>query len=89
MRGDKVTAWFMARDYFDFIPQFKLVISGNHKPGLRSVDEAMRRRLHMIAFAVTIPAVERDETLTDRLKAEWPGILAWMIEGCAQWRVAG
>jgi putative DNA primase/helicase len=28
----------MRCDFFEFIPEFKLIIAGNHKPGLRSVD---------------------------------------------------
>ena len=39
--GDKVAARFMRQDFFEFTPQFKLIIVGNHKPGLRSVDEAI------------------------------------------------
>ena len=54
--GDQIAARFMRQDYFEFVPQFKLVIAGNHKPGLRSVDEAIRRRLNLIPFTVTIPA---------------------------------
>ena len=53
--GDKVSARFMKQDFFEFLPQFKLIIAGNHKPGLRSVDEAIRRRFHLIPFNVTIP----------------------------------
>src|SRR5215831_2607723 len=30
--GDKVTARFMRQDFFDYMPQFKLMIAGNHKP---------------------------------------------------------
>ena len=71
----------MRQDEFEFMPQLKLLISGNHKPGLRSVDEAIRRRFHLIPFTVTIPD-ERDPDLADKLKVEWPAILAWMIEGC-------
>jgi putative DNA primase/helicase len=87
--GDRVSARYMRQDFFEFTPQFKLIIAGNHKPALRSVDEAIRRRFNMIPFTVTIPPEERDETLTERLKAEWPGILAWMIEGCRQWQRTG
>ena len=53
--GDVVTAHFMRQDDFEYLPQFKLFLSGNHKPGLRSVGEAMRRRVNMIPFAVVIP----------------------------------
>jgi putative DNA primase/helicase len=87
--GDLVAARLMRQDFFQFAPQFKLFIAGNHRPGLRSVDEAMRRRFHLIPFAVTIPAAERDEGLKDKLRAEWPEILAWMIEGCLEWQRLG
>src|SRR5262245_25026963 len=49
--GDQISARFMRQDFFEFTPCFKLVIAGNHKPGLRSVDEAIRRRLHLVPFA--------------------------------------
>ena len=78
--GDRISARFMRQDFFEFRPAFKLVGAGNHKPSLRSVDEAIRRRLHLIPFAVTIPAEERDVELVEKLKVEWPGILAWMME---------
>jgi putative DNA primase/helicase len=76
----------MRQDFFTFTPQFKLVIAGNHKPDLRNVDEAMRRRLHLVPFDVTVPSDERDPDLPEKLKAELPGILAWAIEGCRLYR---
>jgi putative DNA primase/helicase len=84
--GDEVSARFMRQDYFDYTPQFKLLISGNHKPSLRSVDEAIRARFNLIPFTVTIPVEERDKDLGNKLKAEWPGILQWMIDGCLDWQ---
>ena len=87
--GDKIAARFMRQDFFEFTPQFKLVIAGNHKPALRSVDEAIRRRFNLIPFGITIPAEERDPNLRDKLKAEWPGILRWMVEGCLAWQSQG
>ena len=87
--GDPIAARFMRQDFFEFIPQFKLVIAGNHQPSLRSVDAAMRRRMHMIPFTVNIPESERDPTLPARLKAEWGGILSWLIEGCLAWQGTG
>jgi len=87
--GDPITARFMRQDFFTYTPAFKLFIAGNHKPGLRAVDEAMRRRLHMIPFAVTIPAAERDHALSERLRGEWGGILAWAIAGCMEWQRIG
>jgi putative DNA primase/helicase len=87
--GDTVTARFMRCDFFQFIPQFKLMIAGNHKPGLKTVDEAVRRRFHLIPFSVTIPENQRDKELPEKLRREWPGILQWMIEGCLEWQRIG
>lgn len=84
--GDRISARFMRQDFFEFTPIFKLVVAGNHKPGLRSVDEAIRRRFHLVPFTVTIPVEERDGTLGERLKAELPGIMAWAISGCLEWQ---
>src|SRR5262249_34565131 len=63
--GDKIAARFMRGDFFEYAPQFKLVISGNHKPSLRNVDEAIRRRFHLVPFTVTIPEQERDRDLPE------------------------
>ncbi|MEW6100581.1 MAG: phage/plasmid primase, P4 family [Pseudomonadota bacterium] len=87
--GDKVSARFMRQDFFEYTPQFKLVIAGNHKPAIRNVDEAMKRRLHLIPFTVTIPPERRDAMLTDKLLAERDGILAWAVEGCLAWQREG
>ena len=87
--GDRIAARFMRQDFFEFTPVFKLVIAGNHKPGLRSVDEAIRRRLHLVPFTVTIPPAERDLALTHRLRREWGGILGWALEGCIEWQAQG
>lgn len=87
--GDPVTARFMRQNFFEYVPQFKLIVAGNHKPGLRSVDEAIRRRLHLIPFTVTIGEKERDPQLAEKLKAEYSGILQWAIEGCLAWQRDG
>lgn len=85
--GDPITARFMRRDFFTFKPEFKLTISGNHKPTLRNVDDAARRRLNIAPFE-NKPAVP-DKMLPEKLKAEWPGILRWMIEGYLEWQRDG
>jgi putative DNA primase/helicase len=87
--GDRIQARFMRQDFFGFEPQFKLVIAGNHRPGLRSVDEAMRRRLNVLPFTVEIPEAARDLELAEKLKPEWPGVLAQMIAGGIAWQQTG
>jgi putative DNA primase/helicase len=85
--GDPITARFMRRDFFTFEPAFKLLIVGNHKPTIRNVDEAMRRRIHIVPFLHRPP--QPDPQLGDALMAEAPGILRWMIDGCIDWQRHG
>jgi putative DNA primase/helicase len=87
--GDRIAARFMRCNFFEYTPEFKLMIAGNHKPSLRSIDEAIRRRLHLIPFEVTIPEEERDLQLAEKLRAEFSGILQWAIQGCLAWQQDG
>jgi len=87
--GDRISARFMRQDDFEFEPIFKLFITGNHKPKLATIDEAMHRRLLLAPFTVQIPKGERDPHLMQKLEAEWPAILRWMIDGCLEWQRIG
>ncbi len=87
--GDRVSARFMRQDFFTYVPQFKLVIAGNHKPAIRNIDEAMRRRLHLIPFTITVPPEKRDKQLQTKLLAEANGIFSWGVEGCLAWQREG
>ncbi len=85
--GDTVTARFMHQGSFDYKPQFKLVVMGNHKPRLVNLDNGMKRRLQMVPFTVTPKNPDRE--LEAKLKAELPQVLQWMIEGCLLWQRDG
>jgi P4 family phage/plasmid primase-like protien len=85
--GDKVTARFMRQDNFFFYPQFKLVFIGNHRPEIRTVDRAMKRRIQMVPFTIEPARVDGD--LGVKLREEAPAILAWMIEGALMWQRDG
>ncbi|MFO2168365.1 phage/plasmid primase, P4 family [Pseudomonas aeruginosa] len=87
--GDKIAARFMRQDFFEFFPQFKLFVAGNHKPAIRNIDEAMKRRLHLIPFTITVPPERRDKNLQHKLLAERDGILAWAVQGCLNWQRHG
>ncbi|MES2846556.1 MAG: phage/plasmid primase, P4 family [Pseudomonadota bacterium] len=87
--GEMIRANFMHRDHFEYRPQFKLLVAGNHRPALSTVGEAMRRRLHVVPFDVTFAAEARDKSLSAKLSAERDGILGWMLDGCAEWRQSG
>ncbi len=87
--GDPLKARFMNKDFFEFYPTFKLLISGNRKPRLRNVDRAMRRRLLMVPFNVIIPDIEQDKEMVEHLQAEWCAILRWALDGCLEWQRDG
>ena len=86
---DVMTARFLNREFFDFMPMFKAWVALNHKPKVRGTDEGIWRRLRLIPFNVTIPKEQRDKGLKEKLKAEASGILNWAIEGFTMWRQVG
>lgn len=83
--GDTITARFLFQEYFQFRPQFKVWMATNHKPVIKDTDHAIWRRVRLIPFSVTIPEAERNQKLTEELKEEYPGILAWAVRGCIDW----
>jgi putative DNA primase/helicase len=85
--GDPITARFMRQDNFTFTPQFKLALMGNHKPLLRGVDDAVRRRFNLVPFLNKPPVV--DKQLEKKIREEWPAILQWLVEGCLMWQASG
>jgi P4 family phage/plasmid primase-like protien len=85
--GDPISARWMRRDFFTYTPQFTLIIVGNHEPELGSVNEANRRRFQITPF--TFQPKAPDEKLAEKLRPEWPAILAWMIHGARDWYERG
>lgn len=86
---DTITARFMRAEFFDFAPTHKLWLSTNHKPEIRGTDNAIWRRIRLIPWSVTIPPAEQDKKLPTALRRELPGILAWIVRGCLEWRHEG
>lgn len=85
--GDVISARFMARDFFDYTPQFKLVVVGNHMPALHNVDDAVKRRFNIVPFI--LKPETPDNKLEEKLFQEAGGILQWMIKGCLDWQANG
>ncbi len=85
--GDLVTARFMRQDHFTFRPQFKLMIVGNHKPQLGTVNDAARRRFIIVPFLHK--PKKPDHKLLEKLRLEFSAIFRWMIEGCLDWQENG
>ena len=87
--GDRIAARHLYQSFFEFLPQFKLFIVGNHKPVVRGDDYGIWRRIHLVPFLVTIPPEERDPDLQEKLRKELPGILNWAVAGYQAWRTRG
>jgi len=86
---DTLTARFLREEFFDFQPEFKLIVGCNHLPPIRGTDHAMWRRIKCIPFNVTIPDAEQNKDLPGHLLAELPGILRWAVAGCLAWQAEG
>jgi putative DNA primase/helicase len=86
---DTITARYLYREFFEFIPRFKIFLAANHKPTVREMNHALWRRVRLVPFTVTIPPEERDRDLPVKLRAELPGILAWTVRGCLDWQRHG
>ncbi len=87
--GDQIAARFLFHEYFEFRPQFKIIIAGNHQPVIRGNDMGIWRRLHLVPFAVTIPVRKRNPKLSQNLRKEIPGILNWALRGLREWKNGG
>lgn len=85
--GDKITGRHPTGQPFDFEGTFKLVYQGEQVPDVKSIATGLRRRIKIVPFESS-PA-EPDPNLKDALKAEWRGILRWMIDGCLEWQRIG
>jgi putative DNA primase/helicase len=90
LTGDEtLTARFMRQDNFTFTMSHKHLIAGNHKPRLKGGDPAMARRMVLLPFLQKFEGSAKDSSLSEKLKAEAPGIMAWAIEGARKWYADG
>lgn len=88
--GDEISARYYYGQWFTFRPQFKIMVVGNLPPSIRVADAAMLRRIVICPLNRQVPEDKRIAGLADRLIAEeGPGILQWMLDGCAMWQRDG
>lgn len=86
---DPIKGRLLYNEEFGFYPQLKLYLVTNHLPSIGAGDFAMWRRIKLIPFNVRIPDHERDNELINKLRQELPGILAWAVAGCLDWKANG
>lgn len=97
--GDKIRARKMRQDHWEFSPTHKLILCTNHRPTVKGNDHGIWRRLLLVPFRVQFWDPAKGESghelyrvdlgMKARLRAEAPGILAWMVRGCLDWQAKG
>jgi len=84
-----IKARFLNQEFFQFMPEFKLVIETNNQPHIKVVDGGTWNRVKCIPWVEEIPEAEQDKSLRYKLQVEGSGVLNWMIEGCYAWLDGG
>lgn len=87
--GDTLICRKLFCEFFSYKPTWKIWMATNHKPNFDANDQALFRRIRLIPFTVTFPPDKQDRGLSERLKAEAEGILAWAVEGALLWQQEG
>ena len=87
---DAISVRFLFKEYFHYVPTYKIIIAANHKPTIYDTSYAMWRRIRVIPFDYTASEEEKDIYLKDKIIAnELPGVLAWAVEGCLKYQREG
>jgi P4 family phage/plasmid primase-like protien len=101
--SDPITARRMRENFWTFKPTHKLILCTNHKPRITGTDLAIWRRVRLVPFQVQFwnpdeaaqpgdyrpEGLRQDKGLPAKLWVEAPGILAWLVTGCLDWRENG
>ena len=73
--GEACTVEHKHRDPFVMTPICKIWLGSNHMPGTRDFSPALFRRFSILVFPNEFPEESRDVRLSEKLRAEIPGIL--------------
>jgi putative DNA primase/helicase len=84
------------RRQVEFTPTHSIFLLTNDRPRANASDFAFWSRVLLVPFRFTFVdnpqgpyERQRDPHLLEKLKAEAPGILAWLVRGCLEWQREG
>lgn len=80
--GETISAQKKFGDQFEYEPSFSPWMSTNNLPIIRSKDFGIWRRIFLIPFLVKFTDETKDIHMPEKLEAEMPQILGWVIQGC-------
>ena len=88
--GDEaISCRFLFREFFEYVPQFKVWMAVNREPQIRGTDHGIKRRVLIIRFDRRFEGNSRVDNLKEELLKELPGVLNWALEGLRMWREEG
>lgn len=79
--NDTITARNPYGQPFSLKPICKLHLATNHIPQADGTDDAIWSRTVIIPYEVEFKGDREDKNLREKLRAEYPGILMWIIRG--------
>lgn len=84
------------KNHIQFEPSHLLLLLTNSKPSAPASDYALWQRIYLVPFLQSFiddplaPTESKaDPYLSEKLKAEVSGILAWLVRGCLAWQREG
>lgn len=77
------------KEFNEVYPNFKLTISGNHKPQIHNDDQGIWRRVNLVPWSVQVPPEKVDKMLGKKLWDERNGIFAWLVQGVMEYLTNG
>ncbi len=88
--GDRIKARYMRQDFFEFPQTWTIFLLVNHRPIITGTDNGIWRRVRLVPWTVSMPednpARQPQEIIVERLGAEGPAILRWLVDGFLDWQ---
>jgi putative DNA primase/helicase len=87
--GAPILARRLRQDLFEFMPRPKVWMECNSRPVIKGDDEGIWRRIRLVMFEHQVPKGAEDKALKHKLRAEYAGILNWIIQGIGDYLSEG
>lgn len=81
---DILPARYLYQEGFSFSPTWKIWVASNEMLSLKEAGDATFRRIRVIPFNADFYG-SADNQLSEKFKAEYEGILRWIVDGAVKW----
>ena len=87
--GEVLTARYLYKEYFEFMPKFKVYLAVNNLPEVSDDSYGFWRRVRLIPFNQRFEGENCDKNLIDKLRREIQGIANFAIDGFRKYQEHG